>query len=142
YDRAVRAMRNWHHFAVQSIGLYPTCPSLEIGTNLIVYAQHFPLLWSVNTCRIVYLIDDRSQNLQRFGYGYGTLPYHAEKGEERFLIEWDLRTDDVSYKISAFSKANQWLVALLSPVAIRIQDSFRFASLQAMHSAVTTSLKT
>jgi uncharacterized protein (UPF0548 family) len=40
-------------------------------------------LWSLNACRIVYVI----QEDRRFGYAYGTLPEHAESGEERFLVD-------------------------------------------------------
>jgi uncharacterized protein (UPF0548 family) len=44
-------------------------------------------LWFLNACRIVYVLDD-IQPVRRFGFAYGTLPGHAERGEERFSIEW------------------------------------------------------
>lgn len=134
YDRALQAIRDWRQFDVDFVGLFPSRPSLEVGTNLIVYAQHFSL-WSINSCRIIYLIDEKSEEKRSFGFGYGTLPIHSERGEERFLVEWDRKTDDVYYKILAFSKANHWLVALLWPAAVQIQNNFRFGSLRAMRNA-------
>jgi uncharacterized protein (UPF0548 family) len=135
YDRAVTAIRDWRQFDVGFVALFPEKPVLEVGTNLIVCARHFPM-WSINTCRIVYLIDEKTEEKERFGFGYGTLPIHSEQGEERFLIEWDQRTDEVCYEILAFSRPNHWLVALLLPATIYIQDSFRFGSLKAMQKAL------
>jgi len=140
YDRAVQAIREWRQFEVDFVDLFPNRPSLEVGTNLIVCARHFPL-WSINTCRIVYLVDEKTEEKQSFGFGYGTLPAHSEQGEERFLVEWDQRSDVVEYKILAYSKPNHWLVALLLPLAIQIQNSFRFGSLRALQNAVNDSSK-
>lgn len=138
YDRAVQAIRDWRQFDVSFVDLFPARPSLEVGTNLIVYARHFPI-WSINSCRIVYSIDEKTEEKHSFGFGYGTLPIHSEQGEERFLVEWDKKSDEVHYKILAFSRPNHWLVALLLPATIYIQDSFRFASLKAMQKALNDS---
>lgn len=49
----------------------------------------------------------------RFGFAYGTLPSHAEIGEERFMVE--LRDGAVWYDILAFSQAvarQGWLIRL------------------------------
>ena len=40
-------------------------------------------LWVLNACRIVYVIEEDGP-LRRFAFAYGTLPEHAESGEERF----------------------------------------------------------
>ena len=42
----------------------------------------------MNAGRVVYLVDEDGP-VPRFGFAYGTLPGHAESGEERFLVEWD-----------------------------------------------------
>ena len=47
---------------------------------------------------------DESGPVRRFGFAYGTLPGHAESGEERFLIEWDQDEDGVWFDILAFSR--------------------------------------
>lgn len=128
---AVRAMKAWCHFDLGFIGLYPQLPEIDRGTNLIVCAHHLNI-WSINSCRIVYTIEEET----RFGYGYGTLPFHSESGEERFLIEFDRNSGEVRYEILAFSKSNQLAVSLLWPVAEQIQDEFRVQSLEAMSKAI------
>jgi uncharacterized protein (UPF0548 family) len=59
----------------------------------------------------------------KFGFAYGTLPAHAERGEERFLIE----TDDagrVWYDILAFSRPRHILARLGYPYVRRVQKRF------------------
>ena len=65
---------------------------------------------------------------RRFGFGYGTLPGHAESGEERFSIEWDPADDSVHYDIFAFSRPNWWLARLGYPLVRRCQKTFARAS--------------
>jgi uncharacterized protein (UPF0548 family) len=91
---------------------------------------HFGL-WFLNACRVVYLIDEE----RRFGFAYGTLADHAERGEERFLVEW--REDDsVWYDVLAFSRPGHWLTWLGFPVVRRLQKRFAAGSLAAMARAV------
>ena len=42
-------------------------------------------------CRVVYVVDEPD----RRGFAYGTLPGHAESGEELFLVRYDPATEDV-----------------------------------------------
>ena len=42
--------------------------------------------------------------MKRFGFGYGTLPRHAERGEERFSVEWYREDGCVYYDVFAFSR--------------------------------------
>jgi uncharacterized protein (UPF0548 family) len=135
FDRAYEALRDWEHFACGWTFLYPTKPAIEAGTTLIVYANHI-FVWSINSCRIIYVIDDDDGTVKRFGYGYGTLPVHSESGEERFLIEWDRKLNVCKYEIRAFSRSNNPLVSLAWPLAKAIQDQFRQQSTRALFSAV------
>lgn len=80
-------------------------------------------------------------SIQRFGFAYGTTATHAERGEERFLIEWDRVTDSVSYDILAFSRPQTWFVRLGYPVARIYQSRFAASSLQAMARAVEEKTK-
>lgn len=75
-------------------------------------------------------------SIQRFGFAYGTTAQHAERGEERFLIEWDRHTDSVYYDILAFSRPQTWFVRLGYPVARIYQSLFATSSLQSMVRAV------
>lgn len=138
FQAAAKAMNQWKHLGIAGIKLFPAIPSLAEGTNLIVSANH-GLVWSINACRIIYLIDERAQSHARFGYAYGTLPEHSERGEELFVITWDHETDGVEYEVMAFSRSNHVLVSAFWPVAVFIQDAFRVESLKAMRRSVQDS---
>jgi uncharacterized protein (UPF0548 family) len=93
-------------------------------------------VWQLNACRIVYTIDEQTANVARFGYAYGTLPGHVERGEEQFLLEWDRREDMVSYSILAFSRPRHVLAKLGYPLMRRLQRRFARESTAAMKRAV------
>jgi uncharacterized protein (UPF0548 family) len=135
FIQAVEGLKNWKHFSLSWLFIRPEKPPIEVGTTLVVCASH-AFLWSVNACRILYVIDEQQENRGRFGYGYGTLPNHVEQGEERFLVEWNQDTDEVTYEIFAFSRPNHILVSTLWPLAIAIQDKFRRDSLEALQAAL------
>ena len=82
--------------------------------------------------RIVYVIEEP----RRFGFAYGTLPGHVERGEERFCVEWQ-GDDTVWYDREAFSQPRYWMVRLGKPIARRVQRRFGRESKAAMLRAVT-----
>ena len=126
YRSAVDALRKWRHFELGWVGIVPRGVPVEVGATVAVKARAFGT-WSLNATRIVYMIaEDR-----RFGFAYGTLPDHVERGEERFLIEW-LPDDTVWYDILAFSRPHHPLVRLSAPLARRLQKQFARDSLNRM----------
>ena len=68
-------------------------------------------------CRVVYVVDEPD----RRGFAYGTLPGHAESGEELFLVRYDPATDEVYADVTAFSRHATWWSKLGSPVTSVIQ---------------------
>ena len=92
-------------------------------------------LWWLNACGIVYVVDEEGP-VQRFGIAYGTLPEHAESGEERFTVEWREADSAVWYDILAFSRPQQLLARLGYPFARRLQKRFARDSAAAMRRAV------
>jgi uncharacterized protein (UPF0548 family) len=136
FERAVRAVRRWEMFNFGWMQLcWPDAP-IQVGSTAAVLA-HLPGLWSLNACRIVYVIDEDGP-MQRFGFAYGTLPLHEERGEERFLIEWNHQDDSVWYDILAFSQPKSLMAKLGYPVARLLQKRFANASKHAMLLAATT----
>src|SRR5882672_8522040 len=104
YERAMSALRSWQQFNLGWVTVVPPEESLEVGTAVAVLAKVFGC-WSLNAARIVYVIDERQAQYTRFGFAYGTLPDHVERGEERFTVEWRKDEDDsVWYDIYAFSR--------------------------------------
>ena len=72
----------------------------------------------------------------RRGFAYGTLPGHAESGEERFLVEWDRSDNAVWYDIVAFSRPKHPLARLGYPLTRRTQKRFARDSVAAMRRAI------
>jgi len=126
YKAAVEALKQWRQFELGWVALVPSGVSVEVGATVAVKARAFGT-WSLNATRVVYVIDES----RRFGFAYGTLPEHVEKGEERFLVEW-LADDSVWYSILAFSRPQHPLVKLTARLARRLQAQFARDSLNRM----------
>ena len=138
YDRAKDALRSWRQFSLGWVSLHPGGASIEVGTTVAVLASHAGL-WSLNSARIVYLLEEGG-DVERFGFAYGTLPGHAERGEERFLVERDRRSGAVSYDVLAFSRPNHPLAWLGYPFVRVLQGRFARDSKEAMKWAVDPGL--
>lgn len=136
---AAEALRQWRQFEVGWADVTPADTPLEPGKIVAVRARVLGL-WTLHACRIVYAIDDERDSIRRFGFGYGTLPGHAETGEERFLVAWDRRTDAVTYEVAAFVRPRHPLAVIGAPHAKRLADRFRRESAAAMTRAVGESL--
>ncbi len=133
FDAARDAIHAWRMFPAGWVKLcWPTAPIVP-GTNVAVLARWGPLWW-LNACRIVYVIDEQTLP-RRFGFAYGTLPAHAERGEERFCVEM-AADGTVWYDLLAFSRPNQLLTRLGHPLVRRAQKRFAMQSLEAMAEAV------
>ncbi len=136
YARAVEALREWRQFDLGWVRLLPPHAPIEVGTTVGVLARHYGF-WSLNTARIVYLVEE-SGDVERFGFGYGTLPGHAERGEERFGVEWNRGLDDsVYYDVFAFSRPKHPLAWPGYPFARLLQKRFRRDSTRAMVEAAS-----
>lgn len=135
--RAGEALRHWKQLDLGWISSSPPLAPIEVGQTVSVLARVCGL-WSLNACRIVY-VTQQENPWPCFGYAYGTLPDHAESGEERFLVEWTPVDDVVYYDILAFSRPQSALTRLGFPLARRFQKRFARDSLQAMRRAVTRS---
>lgn len=130
YRRAVEALKQWRQFELGWVTLVPHGVKVETGAVVAVKARAGGM-WSLNACRVVYVIDET----ERFGFAYGTLPDHIERGEERFLIERQ-PDDSVWYDILAFSRPRHPLVRAGFLYARRLQKRFARDSLVVMKSVV------
>ncbi|MGI8912069.1 MAG: DUF1990 family protein [Rubrobacteraceae bacterium] len=133
YRRAVDALRGWRQFGIGWTSLRPPGAPIEDGSVVAVLVRHFGFR-SLNPARIVYTIEDPGP-LRRFGFAYGTLPGHSEKGEELFSIEWDREEGSVHYAVFAFSRPNHPLVWLGYPFTRMLQKRFIRDSQRAMAEA-------
>lgn len=135
YQQACAALAQWTMFELGWVEPYwPTTP-ITVGAPVGVIAR-LPGLYILNACRIVYTVQEETADGARFGFAYGTLPGHIERGEERFYVEWRRPDDSVWYDILAFSQPNHWLVWLGYPVTRYFQRRFARDSKAAMWRAV------
>jgi uncharacterized protein (UPF0548 family) len=83
------------------------------------------------TCRIVKVLDEPD----RFGFAYGTLPIHPERGEESFVVTRGAA--GTTFTIRAVSKPVHPLARVAPPVAHRLQEQATQRYLSAMAQAVS-----
>jgi uncharacterized protein (UPF0548 family) len=113
---------------------YPTAPTPAVGCEVAIVARHLGF-WSVNTCRVVRRFPN-SDGDARYGFAYGTLADHVERGEELFVIELDAADGTVWYQIRAVSKPRARLAQIGYPISRSLQARFRQDSSWAMADAV------
>ncbi len=138
YQRAVAALREWQQFDLGWVKIIPTGVALEVGATVAVKARALGS-WSLSAARVVYLIDEDGP-VRRFGFAYGTLRDHVERGEERFTVEWHKQDNSVWYDILAFSQPRHPLVRLSFPLARILQKRFVRDSKRRMVEAVQSHL--
>jgi uncharacterized protein (UPF0548 family) len=135
FTNAVEALKRWEMFDIGWLELcWPDAP-IEAGSGVTVLAHHLGF-WSLNACRIISVIDEDGEG-RRYGFIYGTLPDHAERGQERFTVEWQHNDDSVWYDILAYSRPNVLLARLGYPVTRLLQKRFARDSMTTMLRAVT-----
>lgn len=135
FRRAKLAIDQWKMFPTEMATLYwPDRPIAE-GTIVAVRFRAGPL-WSLNPCRIISTLDESNEDGDRYGFTYGTLPDHLERGEERFAVEWHRDDDTVWYELYAVSQPRHWLARLGYPYTRYQQARFRRLSGEVMQRAV------
>jgi uncharacterized protein (UPF0548 family) len=134
FTRAKAAIKRWDHFRLGWVEACPPETKIRAGEVVVVLA-HKLCVWSLNACRIVYVVDEAGP-VRRFGFAYGTLPDHVESGEERFVVEWDETSGEVWYDILAFSRPRHPLIRLGNRYMRRLQQRFGRESAAAMARAV------
>lgn len=133
FEAACHALRHWHMFPHGWMEVHPANIPVAPGNTAVVLAKVFGKWW-MNACRVVYLIDE-SEAIRRFGFAYGTLPGHLERGEERFTIEW-AADDTVWYDLLAISRPRHPLAWLGYPFSRRVQRRFAADSQRALKQAI------
>lgn len=135
FDAGVAALGHWRQFALGWMETWPTDVPLEPGRNVAILARIMGLWW-LNACRIVYLVDEDGPK-RALGFAYGTLPGHAEMGEERFVIEWDRADDRVWFDILAHSRPRFILARCGYPLVRRMQKRFGREATASLKAAAT-----
>ena len=130
---ATAAIRRWKMFDLGWVHLFSDETPIKTGATVAVVINHLGF-WSMNACRIAYVVEDHGR-VERYGFAYGTLTEHAERGEESFTVEWNQDDDSVWYDILALSKPGP-MATLGYPLVRRLQKRFARDSKEAMKRAV------
>jgi uncharacterized protein (UPF0548 family) len=116
FEVAKRGIREWRAHVDSGVEVFPPTAPIEAGTNVVLGIPLGPLC-AIAACRIVYVCDE----VDRFGFAYGTLPEHPERGEEAFIIE-RAATGQVRFAITAFSRPASAVTQLARPLARVVQQ--------------------
>lgn len=125
------AFEKWIMFDLGWVRVANPRASIEPGQIVAVEVRSIGL-WSLNLSRIVDVVDTGVS----FGFIYSTTPLHVERGEERFLLEFDPVSGEVWYELEAVSRPRNPLARLGFPVARAFQHKFARDSHFRMREAV------
>lgn len=112
FEGAAEAGMRWGMLRGAGMKVEATAEVAAVGSEVIVH------LGPVRApCRVVYVVDEPN----RRGFAYGTLPGHAESGEELFVVRYEPATDEVYAEVRAFSRHATWWSRLAWPVTSLLQ---------------------
>lgn len=112
FEEAAATGMRWGMLRGAGVRVEATTEAAQVGSEVLVH------LGPVRApCRVVYVVDEPDQR----GFAYGTLPGHAESGEELFLVRYDADTDEVHAVVTAFSRHATWWSRLAAPVTSLVQ---------------------
>ena len=113
------AIQDWAAQKELRLVLEPARPPMVEGSVLAFALPMKPLgFWATGACRIVKVVDEPD----RFGFVYGTLPHHPERGEEAFLVHRSPLTPNLlTFTITAFSRGAKLPMKVSGPIGRIIQ---------------------
>lgn len=135
YSRAVAAVQGWAMYDMSWTEVYPAGTPVRTGGVFATVVNHLGF-WSINPCRIVYVDERETAALRTFSFAIGTLPLHSERGEERFLVEWDRARDAVRFEILAYAGPRHRIARLGGPYVRVLQRRFGREALRAVQTRV------
>ena len=107
FEDAAAAVMRWGMLRGAGVRVEASTEVAEVGSDVIVGIGPIRA-----PCRVVYVVDEPD----RRGFAYGTLPGHAESGEELFAVRYDPATGAVVAEVIAFSRHATWWSRLGAPV--------------------------
>lgn len=131
FHRAVAAVKAWAMYDLPWTEIHPAETPVRVDATFATLVHHLGF-WSINPCRVVYAEEAATPSRRTFAFAIGTLPMHSERGEERFLVEWDLERDLVRFEIRAYAGAQHWMARLGTPYVRLLQRRFGREAVEAV----------
>ncbi len=135
FARAQKAIQSWTMYQLAWTRLYPFGAPVAPGEVVCVVVNHL-FCWSLNPCRIIYVLEESGSEIERYGFAFGTLPGHSEEGEERFIVEWNQADDSVWFELLAFARPHHILARIGFPFVGLFQRKFAADAQRTMLEAV------
>jgi uncharacterized protein (UPF0548 family) len=124
FAQAASALRDWRPQKGAGLRIFPDEPVRPDATFALVIRVGLGFVTAAG--RIVYVVDEPD----RYGFAYGTLRPHPERGEESFTVVRD--QNRIRFEIVSFSRPRHALARIGAPVARSLQVRITRAYLQAM----------
>ena len=112
FETAADAVMRWGMLRGAGLGVEASTDVAAVGSDVLVRFGPMRV-----PCRVVYVVDEPDHR----GFAYGTLPGHAEIGEELFAVRHRPDTDEVLAQVTAFSRHGTWWSRLGAPVTALLQ---------------------
>lgn len=112
FERAAEAVLRYGMLRGAGVRVHATTPIAAVGTSVLGRLGPIPA-----PCRVVYVLDEPDLR----GFAYGTLPGHAESGEERFAVRYEPASGSVYAEVIAFSRHATWWSRLAGPGTALVQ---------------------
>jgi uncharacterized protein (UPF0548 family) len=122
-DEAAEAIMTWQMQERSDVRRVSGPTRATVGADVT-----FRFLGQKIPCRVVDVVDEPD----RRGFAYGTLPGHPEKGEERFTVERDPATGEVTVMVTAFSNPALLRTKLAGPFNRLVQSTMTRRYLKAL----------
>jgi len=122
-DEVAEAIMTWQMQERSGVRLVSGPPRATVGADVMFrfFGQKVP-------CRVVDVVDEPD----RRGFAYGTLPGHPETGEERFTVERDPASGEVTAIVTAFSNPALLRTRLAGPLGRILQRAMTQRYLNAL----------
>ncbi len=136
FARARKAIESWTMYRLDWTRIYPPVAPIAQDETVCVIVNH-GFCWSLNPCRIVYVLEENGGEIERYGFAFGTLPGHSEEGEEKFTVERRRADDSVWYELLSFARPHHILARIGFPFVPLFQRKFAEDSARAMLKVVS-----
>jgi uncharacterized protein (UPF0548 family) len=123
FHEAAEAIMSWQLQERSGVRRVSGPPRATVGADVT-----FRFLGQKVPCRVVDIVDEPD----RRGYAYGTLRGHPETGEERFVVQRDPATGEVTVIVTAFSNPALWRTRLAGPLNRLVQRTMTQRYLKAL----------
>jgi uncharacterized protein (UPF0548 family) len=136
FIRSRKAIENWTMYRLNWTRVNPSKAPITVSEVVCIVVDH-GFCWSLNPCRIIYVIEETGGKIERYGFAFGTLPGHSEEGEERFVVERHGADDSVWFELLSFARPHHVLAKIGFPFVGLFQRKFAEDSANAMLLAVS-----